>query len=137
MAKNSLDLETDTFLRLHRDCIPGNHVCGYRKRLPDILLADAPDEEDVVAQQLSQHGIAYKRQHRLAYFIVDFYLPDHNLVIEVDGGYHTYKKGQQKRDNTRAAILRSYGIRTIRIKNEMLTASPGYVIERVNQAIGR
>lgn len=33
-------------------------------------------------------GVRCLRQHIIGDYIVDFYIPDSKLVIEVDGGYH-------------------------------------------------
>ena len=50
--------------------------------------------------------------------IVDFFLPDYNYVIEIDGGYHTTDLQKQK-DNDRTAFLKYMGVKkVIRFTNE-------------------
>ena len=50
--------------------------------------------------------------------IVDFFLPDYNYVIEVDGGYHTTELQKQK-DKDRTAFLKYMGVKkVIRFTNE-------------------
>ena len=34
-------------------------------------------------------GMRFRRQHPIETFILDFYCPQHKLVVEVDGGIHT------------------------------------------------
>lgn len=49
--------------------------------------------------------------------IVDFYLPDFDLIIEIDGGYHSDDKTANK-DRLKDEIWDRKGYRTIRILNE-------------------
>jgi len=63
-----------------------------------------------------QLGARIRRQHVLYPFIVDFYVPAHRLVIEVDGGVHD-SDGARARDSARAeALVRFYGVRLLRIE---------------------
>lgn len=43
--------------------------------------------EDKFALLLKSLNLYYKRQHRVGYRYYDFYLPEHNLLIEVMGDY--------------------------------------------------
>lgn len=47
-----------------------------------------------------QLGYKFRRQHPVNDFIADFICVEKNLVIEVDGGYHTTKE-QREADNLR------------------------------------
>lgn len=49
--------------------------------------------------------------------IVDFYLPDFNLIIEIDGGYHQDEKTNAK-DTLKDEVWIRKGYTTIRILNE-------------------
>lgn len=51
------------------------------------------------------------------FYIADFYLLDYNIVIEVDGGYHTTSE-QRSKDNKRTAKLIEDIEGVYRIKNE-------------------
>ena len=46
-------------------------------------------------------------------FFLDFYIADKRIAIEIDGGYHTIRKIE---DKERDRLFNSIGIRTIRIK---------------------
>nr|MCU0526963.1 DUF559 domain-containing protein [Elainella sp. Prado103] len=56
------------------------------------------------------------RQRPIDHFIIDFYCPTLNLVIEVDGGQHYSEEGQET-DAERTAILESYGLQVLRFSN--------------------
>ena len=62
------------------------------------------------ASQLAGHK--FRRQHIIGGFIVDFFCPAKNLVVEVDGETH-----EQKRDEVRDRHLAREGITTLRITN--------------------
>jgi very-short-patch-repair endonuclease len=64
------------------------------------------------------HQAPFVFRPRTIYFC-DFYLPDHKLVIEVDGIYHNGDV-QFTKDKERDANLRSIGMRVVRIANEEL-----------------
>ena len=49
----------------------------------------------------------------LANTIVDFYVPEAKLAIEVDGGAH---RGRETYDALRDRYLAMYGVRTLRVK---------------------
>ena len=52
-----------------------------------------------------------------SFYIVDFYLPEYNVAIEVDGGYHNDKE-QKIKDNNRTLKLTEDINYVYRIKNE-------------------
>ena len=65
------------------------------------------------------------------FYIVDFYLPDFNVVLEIDGGYHSTEE-QKLKDKRREKFLRRYNkIKYIgRINNEVVyktTELPGKI----------
>jgi very-short-patch-repair endonuclease len=57
----------------------------------------------------------FEDQRNCKAYIVDFYIPDIKLVIEVDGPSHDKQK---EYDEIRTRFLASKGIKVIRIKNE-------------------
>ena len=65
-------------------------------------------------RQLNHHQ--FRRQKSIGNFIVDFYCPSANLVIEIDGGQHYTEKGQTS-DAKRDAYLRTLGLRVLRFSN--------------------
>ncbi len=60
-----------------------------------------------------QLGVKVRRQVVLANTIVDFYVPEAKLAIEVDGGAH---RGSEAYDALRDKYLAMHGVRTLRVK---------------------
>jgi len=60
-----------------------------------------------------QHPIITSKSQ---FFIMDFYITNAKLCIELDGAYHRYGE-QQAKDKRRDTILKGCGIETIRISN--------------------
>lgn len=62
------------------------------------------------------HGLQFYRQKPLGNFIVDFYCPAVQLVIEIDGSQH-YKEDGTIRDSLRDCYLGSLGLTVLRFSN--------------------
>lgn len=62
-------------------------------------------------------GRKFRRQHSIMYFIVDFYCPQEQLIIELDGEYHNDIL-QKAYDVKRTCLLQKHGFKVIRIKNQ-------------------
>ncbi len=61
-------------------------------------------------------GAQFYRQKPLGNYIVDFYCPAANLVVEVDGGQHYTEEGQTK-DRQRDDYLASLDLKVLRVSN--------------------
>ncbi len=70
--------------------------------------------EKEVAKILEHLCINYEFQKIMGHYIVDFYLSDYNLIIEVDGASHQWRK-QRRRDVIRDHYFLRRNIITIRI----------------------
>ena len=70
--------------------------------------------ENIRGEQL---GVRALRQYVIGDYIVDFLLPDADLVIEVDGAYHS-ERLQMEDDKLREEHLNRMGYRVIRFTNE-------------------
>ena len=87
------------------------------------------EAEKIVANQLGELSIFYKQEHPiiissksvLKLYIMDFYLYQQNICLEIDGGYHTTAE-QREYDATRD---KNISPPTIRIPNEAVLA-PGF-----------
>ena len=60
--------------------------------------------------------IQFLRQKPIGNYIVDFYAPAVNLVIEIDGGQHFEEKNLEK-DKIRDAYLSSLNLKVLRFHN--------------------
>lgn len=106
----------------------------YRKE----LVKKQTKAEKLFKALLKSLDIKYKFQHVFRgegqMRIVDFYLPDYNYVIEIDGGYHSSDMQQQK-DKDRTAYLKHLGVkRVIRFTNKEVYDSKG-CIERIKKEL--
>ena len=94
----------------------------YQPKLKPIartLRSNQTDAEKLLWSRLRRRqieGIQFYRQRPIGKYVVDFYAPTANLVIEVDGGQH-YETAQRKLDVVRDEYLRSIGLRVLRFSN--------------------
>ena len=75
-------------------------------------------------------GMQFRRQHAVGDFVLDFYCPKANLVIEVDGIAHDMGD-QPAFDERRTALLDGMGIETLRIAAIDVLRSDAAVAERI------
>ena len=92
------------------------------------LIMNATEAERHFYKILESLGINFKFQHPIynkskdgtikQFYIPDFFLPDINTIVEIDGGYH-FDVLQQKKDNTRTNKIKDghRGIKVLRITN--------------------
>ena len=113
--------------------------------LYDILKKNAMDHrnnpteaENVLWEMLrgDSLGTKFRRQHVMGDFIVDFVSLKHNLVIEVDGGYHSMPE-QQAADALRTKMLQEMGYRELRFKNEEVLSSPDQVLSSIKASLAQ
>ena len=63
-------------------------------------------------------GLQFYRQKPLGKYIVDFYCPAKNLVIEIDGGQHFWDGTIEQNDKERDKHLKeNLGLRVLRFTN--------------------
>lgn len=72
-----------------------------------------------------------RRQCPLDRFIVDFYIHNHQLVIEVDGESHAAEQAQRY-DLERTKVLEGMGLRVVRFTNNEVLLNFGGVCEHLN-----
>jgi len=76
-----------------------------------------PEEKRLWYDFLKKLPMNVRRQHNIEDCIVDFYIAEKKVVIEVDGLQHTseeYREADKERDET----LAKWGIRVLRYSNE-------------------
>jgi very-short-patch-repair endonuclease len=76
--------------------------------------------------------VKFRRQHPVNRFIVDFYCPDADLVIEVDGAVHDSTREQ---DRARQEVLESLGLRVLRFTNDEVLGDFENVIKTILSAV--
>ena len=64
-------------------------------------------------------GRKFQKQHSIDKYIVDFYCPSENLIIELDGQVHLNATSEAY-DQRRTAYLESLGFCVLRFENKMV-----------------
>jgi len=75
-------------------------------------------------------GLKFRRQHSVGKYILDFYCPEINLAIELDGKIHLHP-GQRRRDLNREEFLFKQGIQVLRFENKIVFENPNEIIEKI------
>ena len=129
--------ESDEYIRLKKrmmfykavDMLEKQNTKMYEyKEAIDVVeahLIQNPDKYDssyeVLASIVLVHNRIYsKRQYKVGRYMVDFLLPEHGVVLEIDGERHKYHKVQDKKRDEFIKKKLGYGWDIIRIKTEYL-----------------
>jgi D-glycero-D-manno-heptose 1,7-bisphosphate phosphatase len=75
-------------------------------------------------------GYKFRRQHAADNYILDFFCPEANLAIELDGEQH-YESDQLNYDEQRTQKLNLLGIRVIRFSDYVVLKDTGSVIRTI------
>lgn len=93
---------------------------AYSKKLEEELRINATDSEKRFRAKLKFANVRFDFQKTFldnnSWYIADFYLPDYNMIVEIDGGYHR-NADQKKKDRKRDSFFRKLGYIVFRIKN--------------------
>lgn len=79
--------------------------------------------EIAVKEVLESLGESYHHQYRIGKFLVDFYLPDRNLVIEADGDYWHSLEKNKKNDIKKDQYMQEAKINLVRLKESDIRSS--------------
>ena len=80
------------------------------------------------------HGLQFYRQRPIGNYIVDFYCPRAQLVLEVDGLQHMQELAVRK-DNYRDSYLKQQGIKVLKFDNLQVLKQLDAVVEKVYQTV--
>ncbi len=72
----------------------------------------------------------FYRQKIIGKYIVDFYCPKANLVVELDGGQH-YSENGKATDKRRDDVLIGMGIKVLRFSDNDVFENINGVVERI------
>ena len=103
------------------------------KALSQHLRKNMTDAEKLLWLKLRRKqlkGHQFYRQKIIGKYIVDFYSPKANLVIELDGGQHNSEAGKA-RDRTRDDVLSEMGIQVLRYSDRDVFENIGGVMEEI------
>ena len=79
-------------------------------------------------------GYKFRRQHRVDQYILDFYCPELNLAIEVDGESHS-SGDARRRDAKRQKEIEVYGIRFLRFTDDEVLGNPDRVVDAIERKV--
>src|SRR4030067_1981820 len=116
-------------------------MLSYDKQLKILsqhLRKNMTDAENMLWLKLRRKqlkGYPFYRQKIIGKYIVDFYCPKANLVIELDGGQHSSETGKAK-DRTRDDVLTEMGIKALRFSDRDAFENISGVMERILNWLG-
>jgi very-short-patch-repair endonuclease len=106
-----------------------------RNRRIQLMKRTTPAEREV-KRMLKYLRIYYKPQkaffHKGTLYVVDFFLPNKKIVIEVDGIQHSIDQRQVEYDKRRTEFLESKrGVKVIRFTNSEVLETPDVVFDKL------
>lgn len=75
-------------------------------------------------------GKQFYRQRIISDYIVDFYCPKANMIIEIDGGQHYTEEGLKK-DKMRDEYMKGQGFKVLRFSDKEVFKNLKGVIEKI------
>ena len=78
----------------------------------------------------NQLGLHFRRQHIIGCYIADFICVKRNLIIEIDGGYHSQEE-QKIKDYLRTEDLENMGFEVMRFSNDEIFRNLPEVLDKI------
>ena len=94
-----------------------------------------PEEKHLWYDFLKRLPYNVRRQHTIENYIVDFYIAEKKIVIEVDGRQHLLPEHKEA-DAQRDAVMSSWGITVLRYPNESIQNNFSDVAEDILKHLG-
>ena len=94
-----------------------------------------PEEKHLWYDLLRRLPFRVRRQHNIENYIVDFYIAEKKIVIEIDGIQHSmpdHKEADEQRD----LDLSAWGIVVLRYTNDSIRNKFNYVTEDILKHLG-
>lgn len=85
-------------------------------------------------KELPVDGTHFRRQAPIGPYVVDFFCPAKQLIVELDGGHHNDDE-TAKRDRERQLWLEQQGYCVVRFWNSDITGDLNAVLERIYVAL--
>ncbi len=79
-------------------------------------------------------NLKFRRQHSIKEYIVDFINFEHQLIIELDGGYHNSVE-QKEKDELRDLHLKNLGYVVLRFKNNIVFDEHELILSNIKKTI--
>ncbi len=103
------------------------------KQLSQQLRSNMTDAERLLWSKLKRKqlkGKQFYRQRIISDYIVDFYCPKANMIIEIDGGQHYTEEGLKK-DKMRDEYMKGQGFKVLRFSDKEVFKNLKGVIEKI------
>lgn len=96
------------------------------------IVRKQPKAERIFEEALVKHQVRYRTQYPMGggVYILDFFIIDLRLVVEIDDPSHE-KPERQKRDALKNAYLAKQGYRVVRVTNAQVLADAPGVVARI------
>ena len=94
-----------------------------------------PEEKHLWYDFLKKLPFNVRRQHNIENYIVDFYIAEKKIVIEIDGIQHSIPENE-KNDKKRERILSNWNITVLRYTNESIKNCFDDVCQNIMENIG-
>lgn len=102
-------------------------VAEYQKNNPT-------KSERLFAERLRRAGLKFETQTIICGYLPDFYFPERNRIVELDGRFHRDRK---EHDQRRDAKLRSAGYEVLRLKSATVFHCCDWAVNKVLEFLGR
>ena len=93
-----------------------------------------PEERHLWYDFLKKLPLTVKRQFRIGDYIVDFYIPEKRIIIEIDGRQHLMEENKNA-DEARDQKLKNRGLTVIRISNKTINNDFNKVVDWLMKAL--
>ncbi len=114
-------------------------IYNYNKKLvknAQILRKNmTPEEKHLWYDFLKKLPVTVNRQKNIGNYIVDFFIAEGRLVIELDGAQHEMPE-HEKSDKERDEELKSLGIKVLRYTNKDINSNFDIVCNDIMQHLG-
>jgi very-short-patch-repair endonuclease len=112
------------------------HNIPDKKTLRQELRHNATTSEKLLWKSLKNSGAGakFRRQHGIGKYVLDFYSPEHQLAIEIQGEIHNDVL-QSIYDSERQAWLESQGIRVLSFENREILEVTEQVVGIIRTAL--
>jgi very-short-patch-repair endonuclease len=80
-------------------------------------------------------GVRVRRQHALAPYIVDFYVPSSRLVIEINGAYHLAPEQRAADAHRERELVQLHGVRILRLAAELVQKHTAAAVAIIRAAL--
>jgi len=111
------------------------HNLKKLKPLRKSLRKNTTEEESLLWRYLNDKQLGYKfrRQHSIGRYIVDFYCPSKELIVEIDGSQHLEDNAQY--DQERTKYFNKLGLKVLRFWNSEVRDNLAGVVEEIKNKL--